>query len=256
MIQTAKIDGFFKNKRKRIEHTCGLFLKKRIICSPCMSLKNESGNALFYILIAIALLASLSYAVSQSGRSSMKNVGAERAKLMASEIIEYADTMTNAASQLKLRGFTDNQISFENASIAGYTNANCTDDTCKIFSPSGGGMSYTSPNTLAVSNASEEWQISGAHNIEGTRTTDGDLVIYLNNIRDEVCETINELSDVSPAGDFPQDATALTLTAFTGTYATGDAPNDDDASTQSADTACIEMTTPGTYLFYKVLISR
>ncbi|MGB0719722.1 MAG: hypothetical protein ACPGRX_04565, partial [Bdellovibrionales bacterium] len=29
ILQSAKIVGFFKNKRKRIEHTCGLFLKKR-----------------------------------------------------------------------------------------------------------------------------------------------------------------------------------------------------------------------------------
>ena len=216
----------------------------------------ESGNALFYILIAVALLAALSFAVSQSGRSSMNNVGQERARLMASEIIEYADTMTNAVSQVKLRGYADSEISFENPTVAGYTNANCTDSICNIFSPSGGGMIYSSPNSLAVSATGEEWQFSGAHQIEGSKTTDGDLVIYLNNVRGEVCEAINELSDVSPSGTYPQDASAVTLTAFTGTFGTGDAPNDDDTSTQLASTACVKLTSPGTLTFYRVLISR
>ncbi|NCT40130.1 MAG: hypothetical protein GW778_00505 [Alphaproteobacteria bacterium] len=216
----------------------------------------QSGNVLFYILIAVALLAALSFAVSNSGQGRNDMISEERARLVAAEILEYADIVSTAVSQTKLRGYSDTEISFENSKIAGYTNANCTDDICKIFSLSGGAINYAVPNSLTTNASNPEWIFSANQDIFGTNTTDGDLAIYLNNIRPEICKQINGLLNITTISDYPEDASTLVLNKFTGSFASNDAPNDEDTSIESQNTGCVNLTASNTYLFYKVLISR
>lgn len=114
----------------------------------------ESGNALFFILIAVVMLAALSFAVMQGSRGGAESLSAEKTRLVATEILEYADVVAKAVAQTRLRGFEDTQISFENSAVGGYANANCTDEQCKIFSPSGGGVNYIAPNAEGLDQAS------------------------------------------------------------------------------------------------------
>ena len=62
----------------------------------------QNGNVLFYILIATALIGALSYAIANSTRGNSDQLTAERARLLASEIIEYAGTMEAGVTQLSL----------------------------------------------------------------------------------------------------------------------------------------------------------
>ena len=77
---------------------------------------SESGNVLFYILIAVALLAALSYTVAQSTRGNVGQLSAERARLYATEIIENANVMSSAVSQLRLRGVDLDELCFDHVS--------------------------------------------------------------------------------------------------------------------------------------------
>ena len=95
----------------------------------------ECGNVLFYILIAVALIAALSYAVTTTSRGGgTADISQEKAGLAASEILEYSNNIASAAAQLNLRGCRDTEISFDNTlSATDYSNTNCNCSLRIIF---------------------------------------------------------------------------------------------------------------------------
>ena len=73
----------------------------------------KRGNVLFLILLAIALFAVLSYAVTQSSRSSGRDAAAENAITDAAQITQYATLVEQTVTRLRLsNGCRDTQISF------------------------------------------------------------------------------------------------------------------------------------------------
>ena len=66
-------------------------------------MNNSNGNALFLILIAVALFAALSYAVTQSGRGG-GSIDRETAELNAAQIVQYMGAMQSAVQKLQLYG--------------------------------------------------------------------------------------------------------------------------------------------------------
>src|SRR5688572_27747154 len=94
----------------------------------------ERGNVMFYILIAIALLSALIFAVSQSGRGNVQKVNVEKARMLGEEILEYSNNVSTAFAQLRLRGCKLEEMNFDNTIIAGYTNAGApADKSCDVF---------------------------------------------------------------------------------------------------------------------------
>ena len=95
---------------------------------------SERGNALLYILIAVALIAALSYVVSRGQRGNTSTLTDQQARLAAQEIIDYGNDLANAVQKLRLRGCTDTQVSFENNIVTEYTNPNApADKSCHVF---------------------------------------------------------------------------------------------------------------------------
>ncbi len=252
------------------------------------SYDSQSGNVLFYILIAVAMLAALSFAVSQGNRGGTQGLNEDRAKLYAGEIIEYANTVANAVAQIKLRGYSDTEISFENSIVSGYGNPNCTDDVCKIFHPSGGGLSYLKPapewldNSFSANNYYNQWLISGTNWVTGigisalggaSNCIDGsgncrELLIVLPYIKEQLCKEINKMTHHGKADgtafvDAGNSAGRTIDVKFIGTYATSGA-NMGEASPASdnytnLNSGCIEgdaSPPSGAFTFYKVLIVR
>ncbi len=109
----------------------------------------DGGNVLFLILIAVALFAALSYAVTQSSRSG-GNADREKLKTAASEIIQYGTAMEQAITRMRvINKTTPDQLSFENEAwksgngtvlyAAGY-NVNSRGTIDQLFHPDGGGL--------------------------------------------------------------------------------------------------------------------
>lgn len=248
---------------------------------PMKNRQGEKGNVLIYILIAVVLIAALSYAVASSNRSSGNGLDTERLRMAATEILEYTNVVSNAVTQLRLRGCTDTQISFENTvSATNYSNGNApANDSCDVFSVAGGGVHYLAPrpiwldSTYGSASYYSELFFSGTSCVTdvgplyGNCTTAApaslELIMYIPYITRDICIELNRVLKVGPAGNAPpvdsNHAWATTNPNFRGSYTSAISLYDTANGYLRGKTAgCFEgQTTPnGGFHFYKVLIAR
>lgn len=187
----------------------------------------ETGNALWFILIGVVLLGVLTMVLSRSGSSVDQTADIEQLRVASGQLLRYAQSVESTIHEMKLRGVSENDISFANAITAtDYTNANCTTTDCLIFDVGGGGLTYRNFDTL---NGGDDWIFTGANNVGTTAgpigtTADGtgnDLVMFLPNVSESLCIQINRDLGVGTAGTLPTETTGIDTTAFTGAYPTG-----------------------------------
>jgi type II secretory pathway pseudopilin PulG len=190
--------------------------------------QSESGNILWFIMLAIALLALLTIVLSRGGSSVDQSGNLEQQRVKASQVLRYAKSIETAVQQMKLRGISENDISFENTTTSvDYTNANCTSDDCLVFHVNGGGLVYQAPPSGANNGA--EWIFSGANNVGTTANPVGttsavygnDLLMLLPNANTSLCQEINRDLGVGTAGTLPVDTGGIDDTEFTGTFIAG-----------------------------------
>lgn len=229
---------------------------------------HEKGNVLFYILIAVILLAALSYAVAQSGRGNVGQVNEEKARLLASEILEFASSMSNAVAQLRLRGVLDTELCFDDPQWGGapYNNPSCTDNAKKIFHLDGGGLTWKNAPSQAMDSTQTPdnlWHIYGNNEIEEVGTTCAaaacaELILVTDELKLEVCKKINDLLGVENPSDAPPIDSSVGTTRFIGTYAFTSTIGDEAGGEQliRKTGACFENQANGKYTFYKVLVAR
>ena len=93
----------------------------------------EAGNILFLILIAVALFAALSFAITQSTRSGGGSATSEQIALDASQLMQLTSTYRSAITRMKIsNGCVDTEISFFSPSydiFGGYVNASAPPST-------------------------------------------------------------------------------------------------------------------------------
>lgn len=228
---------------------------------------NQRGSALFYILIAIALLAALSYAVARSTRGNVDQLSAEQSRLLASDMLEYANVVASATGQIKMRGVKDSSLCFDAPqAIEDYDYAGCADSYNKIFDLGGGGVTYATlaDNAVAGSAPSDaQWHIYGDNEVNGIGTTCGsdacaDLALVASGIEPAVCKKINELLNVTDRDADPPTDPGLGVTPFIGTYGYNNTIGNTAVASplNSQAAACFYNSTNSSYVFYKVLVAR
>ena len=240
-------------------------------------MKQNQGNVLFLILIAVVLFAALSYAVTQSSRGS-GNADEETLKLVASEMLQDAALMTQAVQRLMLiKGCSDTQISvqydwdsdgtLENNGDDNYNSSAPSDRSCHIFFPEGAGTPWkTKPGGLLDSDILNSYRLEGNTLIYGFGDdTKSELIFALimdNTERMQaLCDTINEMVGL------PKDQSASVnyswMPAFRGTYSDppGGSRNIGDVAGEadfiSQPTGCFRTSHTGTkFSFYHVVHGR
>lgn len=107
--------------------------------------ETQSGNVLFLILIAVALFAALSYAVTTSNRG-----GGDADNELAQIAQAESDNCTSSVDATKLRlsligGCNESQISYELPNGSNSNPMAPSDKSCNVFSPGSGGASPCGP---------------------------------------------------------------------------------------------------------------
>ncbi len=148
--------------------------------------KGERGNVLFLILIAVALFAALSYAVTQSSRSGSGDANEETNLVTSASITQYPSSVRTAIIRMMVSGgIDDTELLFNKP--ADYTGA--TDS--EVFHPSGGGATHVTQAEGIAGGSQSDWIFSSHYAIENIGTTANDIIAFLPNVRESVCEKIN-----------------------------------------------------------------
>jgi len=116
----------------------------------------ENGNALFLILIAVALFAALSFAVTQA-RGPAAGIDKEKLDLEVNRLLQYVGTIDRGVqrvrqisrcsnTEISLSYDSDGDGTIETNGDDGYYNPNSpTDLRCHVFAQQGGGVVYIDP---------------------------------------------------------------------------------------------------------------
>ena len=230
-----------------------LFSKHRK--NKSMNKNAQRGNAVVFILIAIALFGALAFTFMRGAKTGQGNLTAGQAKLIATEMISHASAMEKATNKLLSKGCSENELNFYDPLIPTALNPSApADDHCDIFNASAGGMTANVFSQYAPVGAGP----SSVVNITGTTTSEPDLGYYFAGMSDALCKEINKQLGIDNPETIPEDSTVTAAAPFTGTFTVGAADdyNDEDPRIDGKTSACIKITAVSVNSFYSVLIDR
>jgi len=163
---------------------------------------SESGNVLFLILIAVALFAALSYAVTQSTRTGGGSGDNETALISSAQLTQYPASIRTAVVRMIIGGVDNQNLEFiAPANFADCTGASATPPRYEfcVFHPEGGGATYTTaPANLMADGQVGSWYFNANFEIEEIGTSvDGndagnEIIAFLPSITQTLCFRINE----------------------------------------------------------------
>jgi hypothetical protein len=156
--------------------------------------RGERGNVLFLILIAVALFAALSYAVTQSSRTGGGASDGESNLINSAQVTQYPASVRTAIVRMIIRGIAESQLQFNPPVDFG----TLTETRFGVFHPQGGGATYVlAPPELMAGTDQGTWVFSSRYQIENIGTTvpannsANDVIAFLPNISLPVCQRIN-----------------------------------------------------------------
>ncbi|NQZ14383.1 MAG: hypothetical protein HRT94_06155 [Alphaproteobacteria bacterium] len=238
--------------------------------------KTEQGNVLFLILIAVALFAALSYAVTQSTRSGGGSADREQAILSSAALTQFPASLRTSLVRMVLNGTSVNGLEFNPPSDFG----DLSSEAQGVFHPNGGGAVYQeAPNDVmdsAGGNTGGQWYYNGHFelvNIGIAGSSGNDIIAFLPGITETVCERINQEVGIGAGGctatadaNVPDINSAVTEdnidTEFMDDTYTLPTTDQEDISNATCNVfagqpmGCFYDTDNSRYVFYSVLLER
>ncbi len=233
---------------------------------------NQSGNALWLILLAVALLGILAAAVTRNNSSINQSGSVEQARIKASSLLRYSRSVENVIQKMLIDGISENDLDFI-AIGTNHDNTNCNKPECEVFNVKGGGLEYINvANLINDSNHQEDWIVSSENRVyqfgcDNNSAECTELLLLAKDIPKEICLQINKIQNIAnPNNDAPRQSEILDDTAFTGTYGAninsvfigGTNATNESPQTKNKSAGCVFEFggSQNTYHFYKILISR
>lgn len=239
--------------------------------------KSEKGNVLFLILIAVALFAALSYAVTQSTRSGSGTADAEKALLSGATMTQYPTALRTSIIRMVLGGTDVSNIVFD--APAAFTTV--SDLEAAVFHPTGGGAVFQQAPADVMAGATQgNWFYNANMEIPliGIDGAGGnDVIAFLPGVSSAVCRNVNKEFSINTTGCtmtdgvVPDLATASDESLIRDNFVEGDTfPVGSAAATNDiVNAACnafsgqpsgcffdADISTDGEYVFYSVLLER
>ena len=175
----------------------------------------ERGNVLFLILIAVALFAALSYAVTQSSRSGGGASDGESNLVNSAQITQYPASVRTAIVRMIIGGTDVGQLNFDPPSAFSIAVTGCdvasVSATC-VFHPDGGGATrVTAPPEVMAGGSQGDWIFTSDFAIENIgRTTasnnSNDVIAFLPGVGQSLCERLNTELGVPTSTDADGDS--------------------------------------------------
>lgn len=246
--------------------------------------QSERGNVLFLILIAVALFAALSYAVTSSSRSGGGNANDEANLVNSASLTQYPASVRTSIIRMVVGGIAVQDLLFDDPSQFG-TATNGIDSPAleqrAVFHPNGGGATYVRAPAEVMENGQQgTWFFSSAYEIANIGTSEigaatsnssNDIIAFLPGIKESICEKINaELgitggtdadTDGVPAGPTTVPATNQEMPAASAVIAAAAAATTHEISGVFASNAygcydAVDGTAGGPFVYYHVLVER
>ena len=227
----------------------------------------EAGNALIYVLIAIALFAALSFTLSRNtDTGEAGSLSDQRAELYSTQIISYAAQTKSAVDQMIFSGARINELDFIDPSNAGFNTGTQKARTNRVFHPEGGGLiKGRLPNEAIDQNITDPvagWYLGRFNNVEWTEGTGDDVILIAYQISQSVCEKINE--KVNGTTTIPVMGDSIKETMIDDSFYTGtnvDLTTDPGGTPICADchqiaSLCVANQAQNAYGFYTVIADQ
>lgn len=234
---------------------------------------SESGNVLFLILIAVALFAALSYAVTQSTRTGGTG-DSETSLITSAQLTQYPATIRTSVVRMIIGGLDIENLEFN----APQEFSNLQSNAVGVFHPAGGAATYaTAPGEMMADGNAGTWVFNAENEIFYLGTTNEasagtplsttvDLVAFLPGITQTLCSRVNdELGITGIPVETGIDVTE-NLVNSDGTSSghtdfceggCGATIGQDVAALDAQPFGCFELTaSSGNYVYFHVLVER
>lgn len=221
-------------------------------------LSHQSGNIFAIILLGVILFAALIFVFSRGLNLGATRMGAAGARVDASDVISYAQTVERSVQKLLQNGISENDISFENGTVAGYDHSPAATDNAKLFNSSdGGGLNWTTPTTDQTPASTNKWLFTGDVIVTGQEDDTLSELLATLPVTYDVCIEINK--QLNSGINIAAANGTLNATKFTGSFA--DNVTIIFSPGAGITSGCIKGlitngTQSGEYTFFHVLIAR
>ncbi len=224
--------------------------------------KQERGNVLFLILLAVVLLAALAYAVTNSLRGGGKDASSESAQSIAAQMMQYATLIENTITRAMLiNNVPDYGFDMSGSNTASSaSNATCVTPECRLFdksSTNGLMASIRLTKGLATGIASSPTRFY-VTNVVNVGTPAEDVVLIFGDLSKPVCDAVNAIVGISP-NLANMEGFGGSPTNYSDTYTSfpvsGSNIGDEDPAFIGKSTGCFRHSSNG-YSFYHVVMTR
>lgn len=234
--------------------------------------KQQKGNVLFLILIAVALFAALSYAVTQSSRSG-GDASKETNVINTASLTQYPNSVRTSVLRLIIAGVDPLDIYFnmpDQFEAPTYSHFE-TREAAGVFHPQGGGAAYQKvPANLTAGLTALDWKFNADFEIpllglsQSSSGSGNDLIAFADGVTESICARVNR--ELHNDETIPVLSTAVTID--NNRTATTSAPTNPSTETVLSATVagsnwfsnkafgCFRNGAAGNYVFYYVLAER